>query len=80
MRMCRCNMCMKVFAEEDIILDSDDIERCPKCGEEGCLMDLDESESEDEDVLTHLLIKSGVTWNPRKIANFLISNGVSVKK
>ena len=36
----RCNQCMKVFEEEEIVYDSErDMEFCPKCGEDGCLMD-----------------------------------------
>ena len=31
-----------------------------------------------EDELTQLLMKAGVTWNPRNIARFLINNGVTI--
>ena len=31
-----------------------------------------------EDELTQLLVKAGVTWNPRNIARFLINNGVTI--
>ena len=40
----RCNQCMKVFDEEEIVYDSEmDMEFCPKCGEDGCLMDFSET-------------------------------------
>ncbi len=40
--MVRCNQCMKVFHENEIIYDGDeDMELCPRCGEGGCLMDLE---------------------------------------
>ena len=31
-----------------------------------------------EDELTRLLMKAGVTWQPRNIARFLIYNGVTI--
>ena len=38
----RCNMCMNIFDEDEIVYDGEtDTEFCPKCGESGCLMDLD---------------------------------------
>lgn len=44
-RLVRCNMCMKVFNESEIIYDSDeDEEYCPYCGESGSLMDLTDDE------------------------------------
>lgn len=49
--MVRCNMCMNIFDEEEIIYDSKhDIEFCPECGESGCLMDLlnDEVKGDNE--------------------------------
>lgn len=36
----RCNWCMSIFDEEDIMVDAEDKEHCPKCGAEGYLMDL----------------------------------------
>lgn len=43
----RCTNCMKEFNENKIIYDGDtDMEFCPNCGEGGCLMDLDETETE----------------------------------
>ena len=37
--MIKCNMCETKFNESEIVYDSeDDIEYCPKCGENGCLM------------------------------------------
>lgn len=40
--MVRCNQCMKVFHENEIIYGGDeDMEFCPRCGEGGCLMDLE---------------------------------------
>lgn len=40
--MVRCNQCMKVFHENEIVYDSEeDMEFCPRCGESGCLMDLE---------------------------------------
>ena len=36
----RCNQCMNIFDEDEIVYDSErDMEFCPKCGEDGCLMD-----------------------------------------
>lgn len=44
-RLVRCNMCMKVFDESEIIYDGDeDEEYCPYCGEAGALMDLTDDE------------------------------------
>lgn len=41
----RCNMCMQVFDEEEVVYDGEmDVEFCPKCGESGCLMDLPDDE------------------------------------
>lgn len=43
----RCNNCMEVFAESKITWDGEEEkEYCPKCGEAGCLMDLEEDEEE----------------------------------
>lgn len=43
----RCTNCMKEFDENKIIYDGDtDMEFCPECGENGCLMDLDETKTE----------------------------------
>ena len=43
----RCTNCMKEFNENKIIYDGDtDMEFCPNCDEGGCLMDLDETETE----------------------------------
>ena len=40
--MVRCNQCMKVFHENEVIYDGDeDMEFCPRCGEGGYLMDLE---------------------------------------
>ena len=40
----RCNQCMNVFEEEEIVYDGEmDMEFCPKCGEGGCLMDMAET-------------------------------------
>lgn len=37
----RCNNCMEVFDEKEIVYDAnEDEELCPKCGIGGCLMDL----------------------------------------
>lgn len=37
----RCNNCMEVFDEKELIYNGDeDIEFCPYCGEGGCIMDL----------------------------------------
>lgn len=38
----RCNQCLEIFDEEEIVYDGDeDEEYCPKCGESGCLMNID---------------------------------------
>jgi len=37
----RCNWCMAVFEEEEIII-KDEIEYCLKCDQSGYLMDLEE--------------------------------------
>ena len=37
----RCNDCMQVFHENEIVYDEQkDEELCPYCGKSGCLMDL----------------------------------------
>lgn len=36
----RCNWCMKEMDEEDIPVNDEGDEYCPKCGTVGCLMDL----------------------------------------
>lgn len=33
-----------------------------------------------ETALTELLIRAGVTWAPRKVARFLLANGVDIMK
>lgn len=39
----RCNNCMRVFHENEIIYDeAKDEEFCPYCGKSGCLMDVKE--------------------------------------
>lgn len=39
--MVRCNNCMKVFRENEIIYnEAEDKELCPYCGKSGCLIDL----------------------------------------
>lgn len=38
----RCNNCMAIFDEDEIVYDVEDIELCPHCGESGCLMDLED--------------------------------------
>lgn len=44
-RLVRCNMCMEIFDENEIIYDGDeDEEYCPYCGEAGALMDLTDDE------------------------------------
>lgn len=41
----RCNNCMNEFDEDEIIYNcDDDTEYCPRCGESGCLMDIDQGE------------------------------------
>lgn len=43
----RCTNCMEEFDENKIIFDGDtDMEFCPERGESGCLMDLDDTETE----------------------------------
>ena len=43
--MVRCNNCMKVFHENEIIYNErEDKEFCPYCGVSGCLMDIKEME------------------------------------
>ncbi len=41
-RIVQCNWCMTKFDEEEIIVIDDDYEteRCPNCGKEGFLMDM----------------------------------------
>ena len=46
----RCNQCMAVFNEEDIILSQDplyfkDDEICPKCNKGGALMDIPDDDN-----------------------------------
>ena len=41
--MVRCNNCMKIFHENEIIYNErEDKEFCPYCGVGGCLMDIKE--------------------------------------
>ena len=40
----RCNYCMAVFDEEDIVVDAEDKEHCPECGETDYLMDMEADE------------------------------------
>jgi len=45
----RCNHCMAVFDEEDIVIDptaetASEMEHCPVCGRTGALMDLEADE------------------------------------
>ena len=43
--MVRCNNCMKIFHENEIIYnEKEDKEFCPYCGVSGCLMDIKEME------------------------------------
>lgn len=43
----RCNNCMEVFDERELIYDeNEDMEFCPYCGKGGCIMDLGEEELE----------------------------------
>ena len=43
--MVRCNNCMKIFHENEIIYNErEDKEFCPYCGVSGCLMDVKEME------------------------------------
>ena len=52
--MVRCNNCMKSFHENEIVYnEAEDKEYCPHCGENGCLMDLTEEETEAETVMNH---------------------------
>lgn len=49
----RCTNCMKEFDENKIIFDGDtDMEFCPERGESGCLMDLDDTETEKSNDLS----------------------------
>ena len=44
----RCNHCMKVFYEKEIIYDEEnDVEKCPYCGESGGLMDIFNADDAD---------------------------------
>ena len=38
----RCNQCMSVFTDDEVIVKGD-VEFCPKCGEAGALMDTTKS-------------------------------------
>lgn len=41
----RCNWCMSIFNEEQIVYDRDkDMEFCPVCGDSACLMDVPQDE------------------------------------
>lgn len=45
MAMVRCNNCMKIFHENEIIYEGDDdMEFCPHCHEGGCIMDITTNE------------------------------------
>lgn len=46
-KMVRCNQCMEIFHENEIVYDGDeDKEYCPYCGKSGCLMDIDNKSKE----------------------------------
>ena len=60
--MVRCNNCMKIFHENEIIYnEKEDKEFCPYCGVSGCLMDIKEMEDnkmeEKRDYLKEFLEK-----------------------
>lgn len=45
----RCNNCMEVFDEKELVYDGDeDMEFCPYCGGGGCIMDLPKDEFPEE--------------------------------
>ena len=48
----KCNNCMKVFDEEEVVYYSDEAsEFCPECGDAGCLMELGDARSAILDVI-----------------------------
>ena len=57
----RCNNCMEVFDEKEIIYNEDlDREFCPYCGKAGCLMDLLEDMSDEKETCLINQIKKEV--------------------
>lgn len=45
----RCNNCMEVFDEKELVYDGDeDMEFCPYCEKGGCIMDLSKDEFPEE--------------------------------
>lgn len=37
----QCNYCEEIFTDNEIVVTIDEREKCPKCGEIGCVMDLE---------------------------------------
>jgi hypothetical protein len=48
----RCNDCMAVFDEEEIIVIGE-TEHCPKCNIEGCLMDMENEDNVSEENISN---------------------------
>ena len=44
----RCNECMNIFEEDELGVDEDGIERCPHCGREYALMDMEDEDDAEE--------------------------------
>ena len=72
----RCNQCMNIFDEEQIILDSErrdygsSIEKCPRCGKKGCLMDLEDSQSQEETQELYLGFFTGKVVDKKSVRLF----------
>lgn len=65
----RCNNCMEVFDEKEIVYDGDlDKEFCPCCGEAGCLMDLLEDISDKKEICL-------INLNIRRLLEALVGYG-----
>lgn len=44
----RCNNCMEIFDEKELVYNEDEcMEFCPYCGKGGCIMDLEEDGTEE---------------------------------
>lgn len=74
----RCNNCMNVFYESDIVYDENENEHCPFCDKDGCLMDLEcEIDKENKFIKIvneiHEAIKKGVLKeDPNNKDNILV--------
>lgn len=59
----RCNNCLKVFDETEIVYDNNkDTEFCPRCGKGGYLMDIDEQKLKENKFLGTIVEWANEEW------------------